>query len=376
MHAAAQGTPVSRLFARIRVRPVRLAGVALAAAFLALPAVAFGSDPGAPGTHDVQPLWQGYPLDPGSGAIDRTAVPKRTAPARPTPAVADGGGSSGAMPLAVAGGSMLLLAALATLVVIQRRRTVVAGPVMKGAPMSRFINRRSKDDLLEDASAEAAATPTVAEDASAQAVATPTVAEDDAVQEPETAPAAAGNVGEHVQSVLRAAEDASARLIQEAQAHAKEVREAAEREAASRLETARADAERLTAETERAHIEATAAAAEVRAAAEADAARRRAAADEAAAEVRAWAERDAVAYAEEAAGRYDGLLEDTAFAEDRLRRLVAGLRDVADRLDHLLGPGEDDDFAEPADREYADPDGQSLDETLDPGATRAGATSP
>jgi hypothetical protein len=261
---------------------------------------------------------------------------------------------------------MLLLAALAMLVIVQRRRPAFAGPVTKGAPMSRFINRRSKDDLAGDTPAEAAATP---EDAEATAAPDPEPL-------PAPAPADAGNVGEHVQSVLKAAEDAAARMIAEARAHAQEIRETAEREASTRLDTARADADRLTEEAGRTHAEAAAAAAEVRAEAEADAAQRRAAADEAAGDARARAEREAAAYAEEAAVRYDGLLEDTALAEDRLRRLVDGLRDVADRLDDLLEPGEDDETADPADEAYAETEGPSLDEALDPGSPRAGAGAP
>jgi hypothetical protein len=359
MHAAAQRTPVSLLLASRRARAVGLVGAAVVAVGLALPGVALGSDPNGPGARDVQPLWQGYPLDPGAGRVDRTAVPtRRTAAADRT------GGSSAAVPLAAAGGSMLLLAALAMLVIVQRRRPAFAGPVTKGAPMSRFINRRSKDDLAGDTPAQAAAMP---EDAEAAAAPEP--------EPPAQAAADAGNVGEHVQAVLKAAEDAAARMIAEARAHAQEIRETAEREASTRLDTARADADRLTEEAGRTHAEAAAAAAGVRAEAEADAAQRRAAADEAAGDARARAEREAAAYAEEAAVRYDGLLEDTALAEDRLRRLVDGLRDVADRLDDLLEPGEDDETADPEEA-YAEDDGTSLDEALDPGSPRAGAGAP
>ena len=83
MLAAAQRKPFSRLLAHDRVRAVLLAWVVLAALLLVLPAVAGGADTKEPGTNDVQPLWQGYPLNPGAGRVDRAAVTKRTTPAQP-----------------------------------------------------------------------------------------------------------------------------------------------------------------------------------------------------------------------------------------------------------------------------------------------------
>jgi hypothetical protein len=133
------------------------------------------------------------------------------------------------------------------------------------------------------------------------------------------------------------------------------IRADAEHEAASHLDEAHATAARLTEQAEAAHAEALAAAQRVRAAANGDAADVRAEAEEEAATLRAEAERDAATVAERTTARHQELLDDTALAEDRLRRLVDGLRDVADRLDGLLSPE-----AEPS----------SLEEALDPARTK------
>lgn len=361
MHAAAKHPPSLRLLAHIRVRAVAVAAAPVAVLLLSLPPVAGASDTKQPGKRGVQPLWQGYPMNPGAGQIDHTADPKQTKHAQPAAAArSDGGGSSATVPLAATGGSLLLLAALGSLVAVQRRRAVAVTPPMEGAQMSRFTKRRSSDELPGDAAAESVVSPPVAEAAPAPDM--------------EAALAGAGNFGEHVQSVLKAAEDAAARIIEEARAHAQEVREDAEREASARLDTARIEAGKLLEEAEQDRVEAHTAAAAVRAAAETDAARLRAEANEDAGRVRAETERDAAAFAEDAAARYDGLLEDTAFAEDRLRRLVGGLRDVANRLDDLLEPTDDNEPVDPVDEEDDEAGTRSLDEALDPGSSRAGAT--
>jgi hypothetical protein len=377
MNAAAQRTPVGpTLPALRRAGAVGLAAVGvLAACVLAGPAVAAsGKSPAGKG--NLQPLWQGYPLDPGAGQVDRTSGPQRTH-ARPTSAEPGGGGSSVLVPLAAAGGSLLLVA-LATLLVLRGRWTRPS--LMKGAPMSRFLNKRSQREAAGDASGEIR-----------EVIAIKAEAEDEeAVQpEPESAEAPeamdvpadpsvtndASGVGKHVQTVLKAAEDAAARLIQEARAQAHEIREIAQREASSQVEAATATAARLTEEAERAHTEALWVSAQARTAAEEEAARRRAEAAEEAETVRAEAERDASTFGQDAAARYEELLNDTALAEDRLRRLVDGLRDVADRLDDLLEPEDDDDGTEARDRPGAAHQA-TLEEALDPTMPRAGAGTP
>jgi hypothetical protein len=173
------------------------------------------------------------------------------------------------------------------------------------------------------------------------------------------------NVGEHVEMVLKAAEDAAENLVKEARIRAIAIRDDAERDATTRLDAANATAARLTAEAEAAHTEALASAERVRAAAEGDAVAQRAEAEEEAARLRADAEREAATFAERTQARHEELMNDTALAEDRLRRLVSGLRDVANRLDGLLGPEADEQPA-PISAVADEREPASLDEALDP----------
>jgi hypothetical protein len=103
-------------------------------------------------------------------------------------------------------------------------------------------------------------------------------------------------------------------------------REAAEKEAAAVLERARIQAAEIEADTAEKRTAAFAAAEDVRSRADAYAEHKRQEADEATAEV--------LARAEERQQELDANVERT---EERLRKLVAGLRDLADRLDVLLG---------------------------------------
>jgi len=371
MHAAAQRTPSSRLFAQNGVRFVLLSAVAVAAASLAVaPAAAAGSGGAPQGKGNVQPLWKSYPLDPGAGRVGHTAVQKPAVRAEHSAAGGSGGGSSVTVRL-VGGIAALLFLVVGTLLVLRSGQSRRAPT--KGERMNWFTNKRPGRDASEDGFEVEEDAASKGRDSIPEVVAVrevkPTLVEDappepapptrrpeppptprrDATQELPTRPSAneRARVGEHVESVLKAAEDAAAHLIEEARAQAREIREAAERESASGRE----------------------AAAGARAAAENDAATIRAAAKEEAEAIRVAAQRHAATFEEEAEARYDELLNDTALAEDRLRRLVDGLRDVADRLDDLLEPAEDE---EPDDEPTVQP-GASLEQALDPNATQAGA---
>jgi hypothetical protein len=221
--------------------------------------------------------------------------------------------------------------------------------------MSRFMNRQTKDEAEE---VEAAFSDDVEDEV-------PPAPEAEATAEqaaPEETPRP--RVGEHVEAVLRAAEDAAAKLVEEARAQAQEIRQTAEREASAKADDA-----------ERARAEAVSKAEAVRAATEDEAARLRSSAEEEAANVRADAERDAETFAVRTAARYEDLLNDTALAEDRLRRLVDGLRDVADRLDDLLEPAEDEEYEEPRGSALDEQEDATLEEALDPNQPRAGTWS-
>jgi hypothetical protein len=233
--------------------------------------------------------------------------------------------------IAAAGGAVLVVVLAALLVF---RSALIPPRLTKGARMARFMNRRSRQEPAEGSPATA--------DDIAERLASYGTAPEAPTPEPEQAepeaqptksehevpgPADIANIAAHVQSVLKAAEDAAARVLEEARAKAAELRDGAERERASRIEAAEAEAARLREEAEREHGAALASAAAARAEAE-----------EQAETVRAEAERAASSFETTASSRYEQLLKDTAFAEERLRRLVRGLREAADHLDSLLGP--------------------------------------
>jgi cell division septum initiation protein DivIVA len=143
-------------------------------------------------------------------------------------------------------------------------------------------------------------------------------------------------LGTHVGTVLSAAEEAAARIKQEAQLEAKRVREHADTEAGARVMAARDEAEATKAEVERLRAEAAEWANQARAAAEAYSADRRAEAEAEGAKIVATAERQGVALRQEAERRRQALELDISLAESRLRELVSGLHDLAERLDKLL----------------------------------------
>jgi hypothetical protein len=114
-------------------------------------------------------------------------------------------------------------------------------------------------------------------------------------------------------------------------------REAAEKEAAAVLERARAYAAEIEAETAEKRSAAFATAEDVRTRADAYAEKKRQEADEAAAEALARAERQARDLAHAAEERRQELEANVERTEERLRKLVAGLRELASRLDVLVG---------------------------------------
>jgi hypothetical protein len=114
-------------------------------------------------------------------------------------------------------------------------------------------------------------------------------------------------------------------------------REAAEKEAAEVLERARTQAAEIEADTAEKRTAAFAAAEDVRTRADAYAEKKRQEADEAAAEVLARAERQARDVGLAAEERRQELDASVERAEERLRKLVTGLRELAGRLDVLVG---------------------------------------
>ena len=255
--------------------------------------------------------------------------------------------------------------ALATLLFL--RNTASPPRLKKGARMARFTKRFSRQAVAEGSAAP------VGEDVAARLAsygAGPEAPTAEPQQpEPEahvmdSAPEHEGppvtdtmNIATHVQTVLKAAEDAAGRVLEEARAEAADVRAAAERDSSSRIEDAEREVARLRQDAEREHKAALAAAAAARTEAK-----------EEAETIRAEAERDASSFEAIAVSRHEELLKDTALAEERLRRLVGGLREVADHLNSLLGRGIGRADDEEADAHTDEP---SLVEALEPQGSTA-----
>jgi hypothetical protein len=143
-------------------------------------------------------------------------------------------------------------------------------------------------------------------------------------------------VGDHVGSILSAANEAALRIQEEAREEAKRIRAEAQKEATERLQAAREDAEAAMAEADRLRLEAAAWAEQARTSSDASAAERRAEAEAEAREIVAAAERQAASFSEDAEHRYNGLRMDISAAEERLRQLATGLHDLSAWVDTLV----------------------------------------
>jgi hypothetical protein len=166
-----------------------------------------------------------------------------------------------------------------------------------------------------------------------------------------------GRLGTHVGAVLGAAEEAAARIQQEARADVRRVREKAEQEAAELVDAARRDSDVTKAQAEQIRAEAKEWADRARSEAEAYAADTRVQAEANAAEIVARAERQAIAERQDGERRQQALHLDISHAENRLRDLVTALHGLAERLDGVLSA--------PGSREG---DAETLEEALAPSA--------
>jgi hypothetical protein len=170
-----------------------------------------------------------------------------------------------------------------------------------------------------------------------------------------------GKLGEHVTSVLEAANKAAAKIREEARTNAERVAERSQSEASGLLETARGQAEKLTRESERLRAKAEKQSREVSRDAEAHAAEKRREAETEAAGILSRARRDAREHTRAAQERHSVLAKDVALSEERLRQLVGGLRNLAGRLEELV-------HAEPeqakSDTANLGNEGSSLEESL------------
>jgi len=143
-------------------------------------------------------------------------------------------------------------------------------------------------------------------------------------------------LGGHVGSVLRAAEEAAVRMQEEAREEGERVRGQAQKEATALAEEAREDADATRAGAERLRSETEEWTKGAHEAAEDYASDRRASAEAEAREILSAAELQAASLSKDVEQRHQTLQMDISLAEDRLRELATGLRDLAERLDDLL----------------------------------------
>jgi hypothetical protein len=133
-------------------------------------------------------------------------------------------------------------------------------------------------------------------------------------------------LGQHVATVLATARDAAAKIEGEARQEAERI-----------LTRARETAAQIEAETAEKRSAAFAAAEDVRTRADAYAEKKRQEADETAAQAIARAEREARDATRAAQERQEELDANVERSEERLRKLVTSMREVADRLEVLVG---------------------------------------
>ena len=145
-----------------------------------------------------------------------------------------------------------------------------------------------------------------------------------------------GKLGEHVTSVLEAANKAAAKIREDARTNAELVARQSQSEAKALLGQAEEHAEKLSRESERLHAEAKRESRELTKRAEAYAAEKRREAEAEATGVLSRARREASEQTRAAQERRSALTKDVALSEERLGQLVGGLRNLALRLEELV----------------------------------------
>ena len=147
-----------------------------------------------------------------------------------------------------------------------------------------------------------------------------------------------GKLGEHVTSVLEAANKAAAKIREDARTNAERVAKLSQSEATALLEQARGDAEKLSLESERLCAEAKKESREMTRSAEAYVAEKRREAEAEATGILSRARREASEHTRAADERRSALAKDVALSEERLGQLVGGLRNLAVQLEELVRP--------------------------------------
>ena len=218
-----------------------------------------------------------------------------------------------------------------------RLARVGAQPPEGGAHMRRRFNER-EDDGAAQVEAPVAGAPEV-----------------------ERAEGGFAELGQHVATVLATAREAAEKIEGDARREAAQVLERAQAEAAETLSQAREKAGEIEADTNEKRSAAIAASEDIRSRADAYAEQKRQEADEATAEALARAERQARNRARAAEERQQALDSHVERTEERLRKLVTGLRELAGRLDVLVGS---DSLVELVEPEAGAPQPAGLDDAL------------
>jgi len=174
-----------------------------------------------------------------------------------------------------------------------------------------------------------------------------------------------GKLGEHVTSVLEAANNAAAKIREDARTNAERVTTQSQSEASALLEKARENAEKLSRESERLGAEAKKENRELARQAEAYSAEKHQEAEAEAASILSRARREATEHTRAAQERRIALDRDVALSEERLGQLVSGLRNLAVQLEELVRPGPEPTTSNSA---IARDQDSSLQESLRPSA--------
>jgi len=321
---------------------INLLVLATLAAFSVVPTSATAA-PQRLGARPPTVLWRSFPLRPPTTTTDRP----RTTPSRErvqSPRRSDSTNPQRTWLWIVLG--MALASCVAAAVVV----TFLSQVLNEGGVMDKFLSkkrdaRKNEEERREDTTAEEKGD-TAARVTSYLGTGSTLDSSPEIPQRPRTAPDLnrapdLSRVAGHVGSVLQAAEEAAARIQEEARQDAERVLGEAQQEASEHADAARKHASSSRAEAERLRSEAEEWIAQARAAAERDAADRRADAESEARRILSAAESQVEALGKETERRQQALRTDISLAEDRLRQLVSGLREVAARLDTLLSPSSD-----------------------------------
>lgn len=144
-------------------------------------------------------------------------------------------------------------------------------------------------------------------------------------------------LGEHVASVLETATAAAAKIGEDAREEARKLAERTKEKAAEVIDTARREADKVSAEAKHLRAEAEKETRELRQRVNEYLAEKREEAETEASEILPRAKREASELTRAAQERRSALDQNVALTEERLRQLVGGLRDLAGRLEELLG---------------------------------------